>query len=217
MGEENQTNHSELPPVHLSTSGHSPVKASKRSDGSHGFVSSLLMIATAVFVAFILVFFVFQSYQVDGASMNPTLDNNDRLIVWKLPKTWSAITGHAYIPDRGDIIVFQEPELENKQLIKRVIALPGDHLVIRNNVITIYNAAHPNGYDPDYSLPYGKTFPIPQTTGNVDTIIGAGQVFVCGDNRPNSLDSRWFGTVYAKDIVGKLIIRLIPVGKAKIF
>jgi signal peptidase I len=64
-------------------------------------------------------------------------------------------------------------------------------------------------------LPYGKV--IPTTPNNVDLIVPDGEIFVCGDNRGNSLDSRIFGTVPSKDIVGKLVARVLPLGKAESF
>ncbi len=178
---------------------------------------TLVVIPMALLIALVLVLFVFQSYEVDGPSMQPTLQNNDRLIVWKLPRTWARLTGHPYIPKRGDIVIFEEPSLDNKQLIKRVIGLPGDRVVIKNSVITVYNNAHPNGFDPDTSLPYGKTFTVPPTAGNIDITVGADQVFVCGDNRPDSLDSRYFGTVPVNDIIGQLVVRILPLDKAEKF
>src|SRR5262249_17578474 len=136
---------------------------------------------------------------------------------------WSDITRHDYIPDRGDIIVFNESGLsqfgqtDSKQLIKRVIGLPGDHVVVKNGSITIYNSQHPGGFDPDKTLPYGKNGTIPYTSGTFDKTLGPHQLFVCGDNRPDSLDSRTFGPINAKQVVGKLVMRLLPIGQAKAF
>jgi signal peptidase I len=178
---------------------------------------TLVVIPMALFIAYILLVFVFQSYQVDGPSMQPTLQNNDRLIVWKLPKTWSRITGHQYVPDRGDIVIFEEPSLDNKQLIKRVVGLPGDRVVVKNNVLTVYNKAHPSGFDPDTTLPYNQGRAVPPTSGNIDITVGSDQIYVCGDNRPDSLDSRYFGPVPLKDVIGKLAVRILPVSKAKSF
>lgn len=153
--------------------------------------------------------------------MQTTLYNNDRLIVWKLPRTWARITNHAYIPNRGDIIVFTEPKLSDfgqdpsKQLIKRVIGLPGDRVVVRDGIVTVYNTKHPNGFHPDTDLPYDRKGA--DTDGNLETTVEDGQVFVLGDNRGNSLDSRAFGVVYADGIVGKLVVRLLPIGEMKRF
>jgi len=192
-----------------------------KHQGLRDALSIITVLLAALILAWGLISFVFQSYQVDGPSMQTTLHNSDHLVVWKVPRTWARITGHAYVPKRGDIIVFNEPGLadygqgSNKQLIKRVIGLPGERVVVRNGNITIYNKANPNGFDPDKTLPYGKV--IPTTSGNIDITLGANQIFVCGDNRPDSLDSRVFGPVDVNNIVGKLVVRVLPLNDAKIF
>jgi len=186
-------------------------------------LSTLIAVTTALTLALALIAFVFQSYQVDGPSMESTLQNSDRLIVWKVPRTWARITGHAYIPNRGDVIIFNENNLaaygqnDVKQLVKRVVGLPGDRVVIKNDHITIYNQQHPAGFDPDKTLPYGSEHPFPVTTGDRDITLGAGQVYVCGDNRTDSLDSRVFGPVAVRDIVGKLVLRIYPLSAVKKF
>lgn len=192
-------------------------------------LGSLLSIALVILLAFAIAFlvtrFVFQSYQVDGESMEPTLENNDRLIVWKGTETWDHLTGQKYVPKRGDIIIFNEPGLTTdgtgtagvKQLVKRVIGLPGDRVVVQNGSITIYNKQHPNGFDPDTTLPYGKQHQIPVTTGNIDITLGPDQIFVCGDNRTNSLDSRIFGPVSLNNVIGQLVLRIYPFNTAEKF
>jgi signal peptidase I len=195
-------------------------KGSRRSGWRDGLTTIGIFVAAAL-VAFLIITFVFRSYQVDGPSMENTLQNNDKLIIWKVPRTLASITHHAYIPDRGDIIVFNETGLaqfgqtNSKQLIKRVIGLPGDRVTIQNGDYVIYNKAHPNGFDPDKTLPYGKNIPV--TSGNVNVTLGPDQIFVSGDNRPDSLDSRAFGPINANQIVGKLILRVFPIGNAKEF
>lgn len=197
-----------------------PRKEPKR-EGIASVVSTIAVLLIAPIVALFLTAFVFQSYQVDGPSMETTLYNNDRLIVWKVPKTWSRITGHAYIPNRGDVVIFVEREIDGfdsgpgKQLIKRVIGLPGERVVVKDNVATVYNQEHPEGFQPDKTLPYGNV--IQETTINTDVTVPKDQVFVMGDNRGNSLDSRTFGPVAAKDIVGKLIVRVWPLNSIKNF
>jgi signal peptidase I len=192
-----------------------------RHQGLKDALSVVGVLVSALVLALGLISFVFQSYQVDGPSMQTTLENNDHLVVWKIPRTWARITHHPYIPGRGDVIVFNEPGLadfgqsDSKQLIKRVIGLPGDRVVVKNSVVTIYNSAHPDGFQPDKTLAYGKV--IPQTSGNVDLTLRKNQIFVCGDNRPNSLDSRVFGPVQVSNIVGKLVVRVLPLSDAKIF
>lgn len=192
----------------------------RHRDKAKSIISTILILIIAPVIALCLTAFVFQSYEVDGPSMETTLQNHDRLIVVKTPRTWSRITGHAYIPKRGDVIIFNRQGLNefgggNKQLIKRVIGLPGERVVVKDGALTVYNTAHPEGFQPDKILPYGKVINI--TPGSLDVAVGPNQVFVCGDNRPNSLDSRSFGPIDAKDIVGKLEFRIFPFSKANGF
>lgn len=193
----------------------------KKPDNAWGFLSTLAVIIGAILVAIFMMMFVFRSYQVDGPSMQPSLHNNDRLIIWKVPRTWAKITGNPYVPNRGDVIVFAERGLAtvgSKELIKRVIGLPGDRVVIADGKVTVYNQEHPDGFSPDATLPYGKGLDLTTNTEEkVDQTIGSGEVYVMGDNRDNSMDSRVFGPVDANDIVGKLVLRVFPLGDAKRF
>lgn len=192
-----------------------------KHSGWRELLSTLGILLTALCVALLIIAFVFRSYQVDGPSMQSTLQNADKLIIWKVPRTWASITGHPYIPARGDIVVFTESGLsqfgqeDTKQLIKRVIGLPGDKVVVGDGHYMVYNQAHPNGFDPDRTLPYGKN--IPSTSGQGSYTLGKGQLFVSGDNRPDSLDSRAFGPIEAKQLVGKLVLRVFPISQAKSF
>jgi len=209
-------------PQHASTTHKPPHKSDNgHHDNWRSIVSTILVLLIAPIIAILLTMFVFQSYQVDGPSMQTTLHNNDRLIVWKLARSWAKITGHPYIPKRGDIVVFTDSKLgefgqdPNKQLIKRVIGLPGDKVVVNNGVVTIYNAQNPNGFDPDKTLPYGNVIP---TTGIDGTwTVGKNQIFVMGDNRGDSLDSRLFGPVDVNNIIGQLVVRVLPINTAKRF
>src|ERR1700742_3534656 len=130
-----------LPPK-LDLPGDTTKNTSKKPKSSsilHEILSTVGVLVAALLVAFAFIIFVFQSYQVSGPSMQNTLHDQDRLIVWKLPRTWARITHHQYVPDRGDIVIFTQSGLaqygqENtKQLIKRVIGLPGDRVVVKNN------------------------------------------------------------------------------------
>lgn len=193
---------------------------SRKSESLRNIVSTLLVLLIAPIIALLLTAFVFQSYQVDGPSMQTTLQNNNRLIVWKVARSWSRVTGHPYIPNRGDIVIFNTNGLPDfgeagKQLIKRVIALPGERVVVNNGFITVFNKQHPNGFRPDATLPYGKV--ITDTQGNENIVVPQGSIFVCGDNRNDSLDSRVFGPVPVNNIVGKLVFRILPVNEAQIF
>ncbi len=205
-----------------STAPRRPERHSKIAD----IISTICVVGAALGLALCLIAFVFQSYQVDGPSMENTLQNDDRLIVWKVPRTIASITGHAYIPNRGDIIIFNQDNLAEfgqsnvKQLVKRVVGLPGDRIVVSGGHITIYNTQHPSGFEPDKTLPYGKEHPLPYTAGpngDIDITLGKDQLFVCGDNRTDSLDSRSFGPIGANAIIGKLVFRMYPFGTVQVF
>lgn len=200
--------------------------ASHHSRGHHregwkSIFSTLLLFVLAPVIALSITAFAFQSYQVDGQSMETTLQNADRLIVNKTPRTWSRITHHAYVPKRGNVIIFNQAGLfdssgnQEKQLIKRVIGLPGERVVVNDGQITIYNKEHPDGYNPDKTGQY--TITAPTTPGNVDLTLRANEIFVCGDNRTNSEDSRFFGPVSLDNVVGKLLYRVMPINKAQKF
>lgn len=195
--------------------------SSQKKDNWKSVLSTVLILIAAPLVAIFLTSFVFQSYEVDGPSMQATLENQDRLIVWKVPRTLARLKNSHYIPARGDVIVFvkrgiaETGEQPDKQLIKRVIALPGERVVVNNNVITVYNQEHPDGFNPDVTVGYSTEPKL--TPGNVDLVVREGEVFICGDNRTNSLDSRSFGAISSNDIIGKLAARIYPFNKAKIF
>lgn len=202
------------------------VSEKNKESGWQEFLSTIGILAMALVAAFFIISFVFRSYQVDGPSMEATLQNSDKLIIWKVPRTWARITGNDYIPKRGDIVVFNEKglnqfnngaEAEEKQLIKRVIGLPGERVVVRDGEVSIYNDERPGGFQPDKQLDYGREVNIPRTSGNFDITLAADQLFVMGDNRPESLDSRAFGPIKADQVVGKLILRVFPIGNAQLF
>ncbi|MGB4759258.1 MAG: signal peptidase I [Candidatus Saccharimonadales bacterium] len=214
--EESQAIPAESPPP-------TPLKKQNRhhpkQQPKNSFWSTVFVIVSALVLAFMLVTYVFHSYQVDGVSMETTLQNNDRLIVWKVPRTIARVTGNPYIPNRGDVIVFTESGLsgygqiqDKKQLIKRVIALPGERVVIRDGKLLVYNAQHPEGFEPDRTLPYGANIGVTNKgiNGDSEFEVKEGQVFVAGDNREESLDSRAFGPIDANNIIGKLIVRILP-------
>ncbi len=193
----------------------------KNHEGLKSVLSTIAILIIAPVIALTLTAFVFQSYEVDGPSMETTLQHHDRLIVLKVPRTLARLTKHAYIPNRGDVIIFTEHQgfessgNSDRQLIKRVLALPGERVVVKDGTLTVYNQEHPDGFKPDSTLPYGSA--IKSTPGNIDIVVGENEVYVCGDNRTNSLDSRSFGPVAAKDIVGKLVFRVYPFSKADTF
>ena len=196
-------------------------KPRKKREGWRSVLTTIAILLLAPLFALLLTAYVFQTYQVDGPSMKNTLQPSDRLIVWKAPRTWAQITGTPYLPERSDIIVFSEPRLgqfgqsPGKQLIKRVVALPGERVIIEEGVLTVYNDEHPQGFSPDEQLPPGTIAgSAPET---LDTTIPENHVFVAGDNRANSLDSRAFGPVHVDNIIGDLTFRVLPINNAQKF
>lgn len=185
---------------------------------SNNLVSTAALFVIAILIALFTKVYIVQPYVVDGQSMETTLQNNDRLLVNKLPLTFSHF-GHKYVPNRGDIIIFNQAGLpgynSSKMLIKRVIGLPGERVVIKDGSITVYNASHPKGFNPDTDTGYRLS--AASTIGNLDTNLASDQIFVCGDNRNNSEDSRYFGPVNLNQIAGKLAFRILPLGKAQHF
>ncbi len=186
-------------------------------EGLWSIIGTIVLLVAAPIIAVILTLFVFQSYEVDGPSMQNTLYNQDRLIVYKLPRTVMRVTHHPFIPKRGEIVIFNKSDLGSepgqsgsKQLIKRVIGLPGERVVVKDGKVLVYNQEHPNGFDPDAGQAWANTANIAITNGEVDTVVPEGNVFVMGDNRTNSLDSRFFGPVPSNDLVGELVFRLWP-------
>lgn len=208
-------------PAKLHTTEETHHKPQKPRENWRNILSTVSILLIAPLFALFLISFVFQSYLVDGPSMESTLQDKDRLIVWKVPRTWAKLTGNSYIPNRGDIIVFTEPNLQefgrqtNKQLIKRVIGLPGERVVVKDGIVTVYNNDRPDGFQPAVELPDGAT--VDFTTGEVDETVPENHIFVLGDNRTNSLDSRAFGPIAAENIVGKLTARFLPLSEAEKF
>ena len=184
-------------------------------------ISTVLLFFLAPLIALFIATFVLQSYQVEGASMETTLQNGDRLIVSKIGRSWARLTDHSYTPNRGDIVIFNQsglpdaPFTEEKQLIKRVIGLPGERVVIEDGKITVYNQDNPEGFNPDTET--GYLISSATTPGNIDQTISDDEIFVVGDNRTNSEDSRYFGPVNTDKLVGKLSLRILPVDKAQHF
>ncbi|MEX0748437.1 MAG: signal peptidase I [Candidatus Saccharimonadales bacterium] len=177
------------------------------------FIKLAVSWVIAILIALGIQHFAFQPYRVFGASMEPTLHPGDYLIISKLSTSWSNLRSDNYVPDRGDIVVFQA---NGVRLIKRVIGLPGETITIANGQVTVSNTEHPTGFDPYTQLGISPV----QTSGELSVQVPDNEVFVIGDNRTgrNSGDSRnQLGTVSTDDIIGSLVLRLWPADTAKAF
>jgi signal peptidase I len=164
---------------------------------------------------------VFRSFSVTGPSMESTLFTKDRLIVNRLPVTWAMLQGHDYVPERGQIIVFENPIFqtgeEDKFIVKRTIAFPGEHVVVKDCRIAVYNSVHPDGFDPydDFDIR-----PVDCVSGDVDLVVSDSNLFVIGDNREgrNSLDSRsGLGLIPYNKIIGPVGMQIYPFDKIRFF
>jgi signal peptidase I len=175
------------------------------------FKSLAGIVLSSVALSFLMLNFVFRTYNVNGSSMRPTLSNGDRLIVNKFTKTKS---GGDYTPKRGQIVVFNSDH-EGKSLIKRVIALPGEKISMNNGRFLVKNEQYPNGFDPDAS--YEDRLPKTDVTTIEEEVVPAGHIFVSGDNRApgQSLDSRnQLGFVPLTEIVGTATLRYFPLDES---
>ncbi len=169
----------------------------------------------ALLVALALQRFVFQSYQVFGQSMEPTLSQGDYLIISKVGPTWAGLRNHYFVPERGDIVVVDNP-LEDNRLIKRVIGLPGERITVGDGQVRVFNRENREGFDPYQKLGLKPT----NASGQLSLVVPERHVFLIGDNRESggSLDSRNdLGPVPAEDILGKLVLRLWPFSKVDNF
>jgi signal peptidase I len=200
-----------------------PAQPSALSNIAGGFASVMGAIFSWVIfpVAVVLILhnFVFQAYHVLGTSMVPTLHETDYLIISKLGYTQALVErvfgqNKAYIPARGQVIVFRYPKDPSKVFVKRVVGLPGDRVVVKNGSVTVYSKDKPGGFNPDSG--YEKT----DTTTLIDTdeVVQTNNVFVMGDNRTpgGSYDSREWGELPSSYIIGNAVLRLLPLDQVRV-
>ncbi len=168
-------------------------KNKKQKSSLREWTESIIL---AIVVTLIISIFIFRT-SVDGTSMYSALDDGDQLIAARQAYTFS-------VPKRGDIIVFDSGEKDVKQnpkyYIKRIIAVEGDIIEIKDGYIKVNG----NLLDESYLNPGTLT------QGNINEIVRDNHVYVLGDNRNFSKDSRSIGQINVEDIKGKVLFRFYP-------
>lgn len=154
-------------------------------------------------------YFLIQPFYVKGASMEPSFHDHEYLII-------NEITYRFHNPGRGEIIVFRYPKDPSQYFIKRVIGLPGEKIKIKDNKVYVYNDQYPNGIAINEDIYLSEEEQTPNL-GKTEFILEKDEYFVLGDNREASLDSRRFGPVSRRLIIGKAWIRGWPFDKITIF
>ncbi len=168
-------------------------------DTGKGLLKDLFTLVFLIIVVVIPIrLFVVSPFVVDGESMHPTFGNLDYLIVDEFLYNFKA-------PERGDVIVFRYPKNPSIFYIKRIIGLPGETVSIHRGVVTIRTAS---GDTLVLSEPYIVN---EDATYTKDVSLNPEEYFVMGDNRPNSSDSRVWGPLPKKDIIGRVDLRLLPI------
>ena len=168
--------------------------------------------------------FIFRSFHVDGPSMESTMYTGDRLIVNRIPLTISQLQNKQYTPERGQVIVFKNPNYtpstgtDSENIVKRVIAFAGERVTVKDGTVTVYNTENPDGFNPDTDVSNNE--PGQPTSGDVDTVVPEGTIFVMGDHREGnySCDSRnCMGPIPLFDIIGPVSVRIFPFDKIRTF
>ena len=168
------------------------------------FLSFIVCIAVVLVAAWGIRTYVAEPFEVPSASMEATIMTGDRLFAEK-------VSYHFEDPKAGDIVVFSDPQVPSRVLVKRVIATEGQVVSMSDGVLYIDGVAQ--------SEPYvtGETYPLSQTAGNVSIsypyIVPEGEVWVMGDNRENSSDSRYFGSIDENTIFGKAVFTYWPINR----
>ena len=182
-------------------SGAQKTAGNTNKDFAKKSLSFIWEMAKIVLIALVIVlpirYFLFQPFIVKGDSMVPNFHSGDYLIVDEISYRFSA-------PQRGDVVVLKFPLDTTQRFIKRIIGLPGETVQIKNGSVDIINNGKDVKLDESY-LPGGL-----RTTPDATVTLKANQYFVMGDNREYSYDSRGWGILPSSDIVGKAVVRVLP-------
>lgn len=171
-----------------------------------GLVFSEILKFTLIVAIIVIPFrlFVAQPYIVEGSSMDPTFKNGDYLIVDQLSM-------HFTEPERGNVIIMRYPLDTSKFFIKRVIGLPGETVVIKSGKVSIQKP------DSTELQELSEDYITYESNDNLTVSLKENEYFVLGDNRAGSSDSRVWGPLPENDIVGKPILRLLPIKHVGLF
>ena len=154
-------------------------------------------VSITVLFCFFIVTFVAQPVRVQGASMQPRIEDNERILINKAIYRFQGV-------ERGDVVVFYYPRDPSVSYIKRVIGLPGDRVEIRSGTVYVNEIALEEPY---LLSDYRDRYDMPET------LVERGHYFVMGDHRSSSMDSRSFGSVPEKYIYGKATFCVWPIAK----
>lgn len=162
------------------------------------------VIAVALILAMLLRYFLLTPIVVDGSSMMPTLHDSDKMLVNKLTYKFRE-------PERFDIVVFHAPE--GKDYIKRVIGLPGDRIEYKNDTLYVNGIPYEEPYLEEYKNelidgPLAEPFTLEEVTGY--ETVPEGHLFVMGDNRRYSKDSRHIGCIPIDEVIGTTRLVIWP-------
>lgn len=179
-----------------------PVQNPEKKGNSFWELVRYAAIALVIIIPFRI--FVAQPYVVSGASMDPTFKDADYLIVDQISKRFEE-------PQRASVVIIRYPKDPSKFFIKRLIGFPGETVEIKGGEVTIYNEDNKNG------LKLDEPYIVYKKIENFSITLKDDEYFVMGDNRAGSSDSRIWGTLPKKYIIGRPIIRLLPITKIDIW
>ena len=164
-------------------------------------------VALLAFVLYVVINFAIQTVHVIGSSMYPTVMDQDYLIATK-------IDYRLHPPQRGDIIIMKDPYDPSRDFIKRIVGVPGDHILIRGGQVYINGHALKEPYiNPQEPWTEDADWPLTPTTNPEGVLLSSDEYFVMGDNRNHSSDSRVFGVVHRDQIEARAWIRVLPLNK----
>jgi len=176
------------------------------------FILELVKVTAISATIIILVrWLFFQPFYVKGFSMEPNFSDGEYLIIYQLPYRFSERFNQFTQAHRGTPVIFHPPNNPKQFYIKRLIGLPGERVKIEDGKVRIYNNANPDGFILEENYLSGSAKTLSGTYNDVQ--LGLDQIFVLGDNRTHSLDSRRLGPIPTTNVIGEPILRGWPLDK----